>query len=206
MAVTLILLSSAGMAQTNPPSNEDRMADAIVKMVPLGRIFEDVAAGDPKWPMQDAPPGAVTDEQLGCMRAELTQEGYRRSKRAEVDAYASANPSRMADDLRLLEGGAADLFGKLVLAGAKSERTGVAVDAQAVLKSSTPEQFLSFMTLLSDPNYAELRKLTGVGNALGVTKSAAENEDAGEQIGSSLAVQQMIKSMSTCKVPLSAIL
>jgi hypothetical protein len=205
VAGILVALSGAAMAQGQQASQSERMTDAIVRMIPLGPIFEEAARGDPNWPMQEKP-GAVSDAQLACMRAELSEAGYRRSKRAEVEAYAQSNPSRMAAELRLLESGAAELFGKLVAAGADSARAGIEVDTDAVLKSASPEQFLSFMTLMSDPNHAELRKLTGVGDALGISKSADENKDAGEQLGASLAVQHMIKSMGTCKVPLSAIL
>lgn len=205
VACALFALGGAAIAQSQHGSLSERMTDAIVRMIPLGPIFEEAARSDPRWPMQEKP-DAVSDSQLACMRAELSEAGYRRAKRAEVEAYAQSNPSRMADELRLLESGAADLFGKLVAAGADSARAGTEVDTDTVLKSASPEQFLSFMTLMSDPNHAELRKLTGVGDALGIDKSADENKDAGEQLGASLAVQHMIKSMSICKVPLSAIL
>lgn len=204
IAVTLFTAASAGIAQERRAPLSERMTDAIVRMIPLGQIFEQAAASDPKWPFQDDP-DAVSDEQLRCMRTELSEDGYRRSKRAEVEAYAQANPSRMEGELRLLEGGAAELFGKLVAAGAESARAGIEADTEAVLKTASPDQFLSFMTLMSDPNHAEVRKLAGVGNALGIDKSADENKHAGEQLGSSLVVQHMIKSMGACNVPLSAI-
>lgn len=204
MAVALLAVASPGLAQGAQASLSDRMTDAITRMIPLGQIFEQAAANDPGWPFQENR-DAVSDDQLRCLRAELSKEGYRRAKHAEVEAYAKAHPSRMAEEVRLLEGGAAELFGRLVEAGAASALAGKEVDAEAVLKTASPEQFLSFMTLMSDPNHADVRKLAGVGNALGIDKSADENKDAGEQLGSSLVVQQMIKSMGTCEVPLSAI-
>ena len=200
----LVLVPSAAFAQAASAGEIDRLTNMIVKIMPMGAIFEEVAKSDPAWPMQDKP-GAVTPEQLACMRSELSMEGYRRGKRTEVEAYATAHASRLTSDLALLENGAADLLGRLVMAGVEAEKTGIEVDSNAVMKSATAEQLLSFMTFFSDPKYAELRNVSGLGNAMGLTKSAEENEAVGKQLGSSLAVQQMVKSMGTCEVPPSVI-
>lgn len=180
------------------------MTDLQVRMMPFGAIFESLANANPDWPMQDKP-GAVTPKQLGCLRDELSTSGYRRYKLAQVEAYLAANPSRADAEIALLEQGAADLFGRLVAAGAESERRGVEADPSLVLKDASPEQMLSFVTFFSDPNYAELRKLSGLGDALSIEKSAEENESAGEKIGSTLTMQIMLTAMSTCKVPTSVL-
>ena len=182
-----------------------RMTDALVRMLPMGEIFEAAAAKDPKWPMQ-AKPDAVTVEQLACVRGELSVPGFRRSRMAEVEAYAKANPSRMEAEIKLLESGAAELFGKVISAGAAKADGGPEVTPDAILGAATSDQMLSFITFVSDPNYADLRKLSGFGDALNITKSASENEKSGYQLGASLAAQQMIKAMGTCKVPPSAYL
>lgn len=198
-------LSVAQAAQTAPShSDVQRMTDLQVKMMPFGAIFDMLAKADPNWPMQEKP-GAVTPTQLGCLRGELSTPGYRRYKQAQVEAYLVANPSRAESEIALLEQGAAELFGKLILAGADSERSGVEADPQAVLKNSTPEQMMSFMSFFGDPNHAELRKLSGLGDAISLGKSASENESAGEQLGSTITLQVMLKAMSTCEVPTSAL-
>lgn len=180
------------------------MTDLQVRMMPFGAIFDMLAKNDPNWPMQEKP-GAVTPEQLGCLRGELSSPGYRRYKQAQVEVYLAANASRAASEIALLEEGAAELFGKLVLAGADSERSGVEADPQRVLKESTPEQMISFMSFFADPNHAELRKLSGLGDAISPGKSASENESAGEQLGSTITLQVMLKAMSTCGVPTSVL-
>ena len=180
------------------------MTDVLVEMLPFGQVLDEAAAHDPTWPMQEKAK-SVTTEQLACMRRELSSEGYRRSKHASVEAYAQANPSRFADDLKLLSGGAAALFGRLVKAGVSQGGGGSKADPNAILKSSTSDELLSFMTFFSDPDYAGLRDLSGVGNAMSINKSSKENEAAGEGIGSSLVVKLMIKSMASCDVPPSAI-
>lgn len=181
-------------------SDVEHMTDLQVRMMPFGKIFDTLAAGNPDWPMQDKP-GAVTPKQLGCLREELSTRGYRRYKQAQVEAYIAANPSKVEAEIALLDRGAADLFGRLVAAGAESEHSGVAADPSVVLKDASPEQMMSFVTFFNDPNYAELRKLSGLGDALSMQKSAEENEAAGEQVGSTLTMQIMLTAMSTCDVP-----
>lgn len=207
MIVAAALLACAGAAHAGqkPDGRVDRMTDALVKMLPMGEIFEDAAARNPAWPVQDKP-GAVTPDQLSCIRAELSVAGFRRSRMADVQAYASANPSRIDADIKLLESGAAELFGKIITAGAAKAGGNTEVTPESILGQATSDQVLSFVTFVSDPNYAGLRKLSGFGDALDITKSQSENEKSGYQLGASLAAQQMIKAMGTCKVPSSAYL
>lgn len=181
-------------------SDVERMTDLQVRMMPFGKLFDTLAAGNPDWPMQDKP-GAVTPKQLGCLREELSTPGYRRYKQAQAEAYVAANRSKVEAEIALLDRGAADLFGRLVAAGAESEQSGVAADPSVVLNDASPEQMMSFVTFFSDPNYVELRKLSGLGDALGMHKSAEENESAGEKLGSTLVMQIMLTAMSTCNVP-----
>jgi hypothetical protein len=201
------LLACAGAAAMPADAPADaraeRLADALVKMLPMGKIFADAAAANPKWPLQEKPE-AVSAEQLACVRGELSVDGYRRARLEEARQYAAANPSRMDQDLALLDGGAARLFGTMVQAGADEASTGKKAVPEEILASATSEEVLSFVTFISDPAYAGLRKLSGYGDAFDVTRSAHENEKAGEQLGASLAVQLMIKAMGTCKVPPSA--
>ena len=180
------------------------MTDLQVKMMPFGAIFDMLAKADPKWPMQERP-DAVTPTQLGCLRDELSTPGYRRYKLAQVEAYLAAHPSRATSEIALLEQGVAELFGKLVLAGADGERSGVQADPATVMKNASPEQMISFMGFFGDPNHAELRKLSGLGDAISPGKSASENESAGKQLGSTITMQVMLKAMSTCKVPTSVL-
>lgn len=192
--------AEAAESGVSAASTAARMTDLQVRMMPFGAIFDALAKADPDWPMQEKP-DAVTPKQLGCLRDELSTSGYRRYKLAQVEAYIATNPSRVDAEIALLEQGAADLFGKLVAAGAESERSGVETDPSIILKDATPEQMLSFVTFFSDPNHAELRKLSGLGDALSIDKSAEENESAGEKVGSTITMQIMLTAMSTCKVP-----
>lgn len=177
----------------------ERLVDAIVEMMPFGKVFDLLAAADPAWPFTDVA-DKVGGGQLACVRGELSSAGYRRYQLPLVTAYAVDNADRLDKDLALLEGGAAPLFGKLVIAGAEGERTGVEVKPEVVLADATPEQLAAFMSVFSDPANAGLRGLAGFGEALALEKSEAENEAAGEKVGGDLAGMLMRRAMTTCGV------
>ena len=195
---------AAGPAKGSKDAKTDRLTDLMVELVPMGRIFDMLAKDDPKWPMQDKP-DAVTPTQLSCLRAELSTVGYRRAKRKDVVEYVSAHPSRIDADVTLLEGGAAAMMGRLMMAGAEGERTGVKVSEQEVLGAATPEQLASFMAFMTAPDHEGLRKLSGIGNAFSTGKSSEENEQSGEAAGENLATQVMLRAMGTCEVSMATL-
>ncbi len=191
-----LALASAGAGQGD---KVERLVDAIVEMMPFGKVFDLLAAEDPAWPFADAA-DKVDAGQLACVRGELSTAGYRRYQLPLVTGYAAKNPDRVDKDLALLEGGGAELFGKLVIAGAEGERTGVEVNPEVVLAGATPEQLAAFMAVFSDPANAGLRNLAGFGEALALDKSEAENEAAGEKVGGDLAGMLLQRSLGTCGV------
>ena len=205
--ILVLFTCLAGAAMAAPPTDQaiDEMTDAVVEMVPMGQLFEIFAESDPHWPVQEKP-DALTGEQLSCVREELSPPGYWRSKRAEVVEYAEANPGRFEADLRLLQSGSAELLGKLMMSGAMSAQSGEPVDESALLASVSNDQMLSMMTLVSDPDYADLRRMSGLSESMSPDQSKAQVEKAGYQKGFSLAAQQMIKAMRACDVPPSAYL
>lgn len=196
-------VSAQSTTQENPQA--DRLTDLVVEAIPMGRIFELMAVADPEWPMQDNV-DAVTPTQLSCLRSELSVAGYRRLKHVDAVEYIKRHPSRIADDLKLLENGSAGLMSRLVMAGAEGERTGKGPSEQEILGSATPAQLAALMAFLTAPDHAELRKLAGIGNGISSGKSAEENRENGRAIGENLAVQAMLKAVSDCNVPTSALI
>jgi len=182
----------------------DRLTDLVVRAIPLGTIFESLSEADPNWPMQEKPE-AVTADQLGCLRRELSSDGYRRTKREDAAAYVKQHPSSLEQDLRVLDEGAAMMMGKLMLAGVEQERTGVPVDESALMGQASPEQLAAFMSFMTSPDHASLRRLAGIGNAFDHERSAEENESAGEAAGADLATRVMLKAMGRCEVPSSVL-
>ncbi|KAB8196186.1 hypothetical protein FKV24_004650 [Lysobacter maris] len=197
--------SGAAMADEVKQEAIDEMTDAAVQLFPMGRVFEMFATEDPLWPLQEKP-DAITAEQLSCVREELSQPGYWRAKREEVVEYAEAHPDRFDDDLRLLRSGSAELLGKLVMGGVMSAQSGEPVDESELLAGVSNDQVLSMMTLVGDPDYADLRRMTGLGESMSPDQSKAQIEKSGYQKGFSLAARQMIKAMRSCDVPPSAYL
>lgn len=203
MAVLLscgLLATNAVLAADVQPAKVDRMTDALVELMPMGKIFDLAAADDPTWPMLEKAE-AFSGDEITCVRRELSSAGYRRQKRLEAEVYVMANASRIDEDLRLLEEGAATLMGRLVMGGANAARAGVAFDETEVLKTATNQQALAFMKFMTDPGYTDLRSVSGIGDAMNAENSKSENEKAGEELGYSLGAQAVIKSMETCKIP-----
>ena len=200
-AASLVLASPLALASAGAGQGAkiERLLDAMVEMMPFGRVFDMLASQDPTWPLTGAA-DRVDAGALACLRGELSSAGYRRYQLPLVTAYAVNNPDRVEKDLALLEGGGAALFGKLVIAGAEGERTGVEVNPEVVLADATPEQLTAFMEVFSDPGAAGLRELAGFGEALDLDKSEAENEAAGEKVGGDLAGMLLQRALRTCRV------
>lgn len=180
----------------------DRLTDLIVQLMPLGEVFESIAKENPEWPAQGNAK-KLEKLQLYCLRSELSAAGFRRMKRKDVEVYAASHRANLKSDIQLLESGVSELFGRLVLAGADAERTGVAADSEAIMKSATAAQLESFTRLLSDAKYLELRNLSGLGNSLSTEKTEAENEAAGEAMGEAVAARFLNTAMKTCEVSLT---
>ena len=187
----------AGAAASAP--QVERLLDAVVEMMPFGRVFDLLASEDPAWPFAEVA-DKVGAGALACVRGELSSAGYRRYQLPRVTRYVGENPGRVAKDLALLEGGAAPLFGKLVMAGAEGERTGVEVNPEQALADATPEQMTAFMAVFSDPDNAGLRDLAGFGSALSLQKTEEENQAAGEKVGGDLAGMLVKRALDTCGV------
>jgi hypothetical protein len=198
--------SAIDVAATADPvaAKVDRMTDLLDRAVPMGVIFETIMKDDPAWPVQ-ANPAALDATQLACLRGELGQDGVRRNKRAEVEAYVAGHAKQVDGEIELMDGGAADMMNKFMLAGAKGESSQKQQDVNAVISNATPEQALSFMRFITAPEFTELRKLAGIGDVFDPTSSAEQNEKSGQRLGASLGSTAILKAFGTCKIPMSAL-
>lgn len=201
LLAALLVLAPVASAD---PARLDRLADLLVQAIPMGVLFDGMADEDPNWPMQENP-RAISKAQLGCLRGELSSSGYRRAKRAEVVEYAAKHADKIDADIELLEEGAAVLMGKLMLAGAEQERTGVPVSEAELLGQATPEQLAAFMSFMTAPDNAPLRRLAGIGNAFDASATDEENEASGEAAGSDMVTRVILGAMSACEVPTSVL-
>jgi hypothetical protein len=197
----LVLASPLALASADAGQGAKavRLLDAIVEMMPFGKVFDLMAAENAAWPFQDVM-DKVDAGQLACVRSELSSDGYRRYQLPRVTTYAANNAGRIDKDLAVLDAGAAPLMGKLVIAGAEGERKGIEVNPEVVLAGATPAQLDAFMAVFSDADYAGLRELAGFGEALDPNKTEAENEAAGEKVGGDFASRLMLRALAQCDV------
>jgi hypothetical protein len=204
-AAALALFASVAWAAAPGEARIDRLTDLVVQAMPFGKVFEMVQAGDPKWPLGDKAAKA-TPAQLACLRGELSAEGYRRKKRADVVEYAKAHPDKVEPSIQVLESGAAELFGKFVIAGAEGEASGKPADASAIAAAATPAQGLALTALASDPVHADLRVLVGMGNMFDKLGEGNDEMHAeGEKQGTEVSMQLMLDAMATCQVSMSTL-
>lgn len=202
-ALALLFAPLAAMASA-PDAQVDKLTDTLVRMLPFGKVLDAAAADDPAWPLQEKA-DKVSPAQLVCLRKELSSEGYRRNRHAEVAAYAKSNPDRIGGDITLLEGGAASVFRTFIDAGVNEVPGKEKHDPIELTKSMSAGELMSFMTFIQDAKYAPLRELTGIGDAFDVSKSGEQNEAAGEGVGAELVTKLMLSALQTCEVPPSKI-
>jgi len=210
LAVALLSPAQASALDVAAPAQPlaakvERMADLVDKAMPMGVIFEAAMKSDPAWPMQ-ANPAALDATQLACLRGELGQEGTRRNKRAEVEAYVAGHAKQVDGEIELMEAGAADMMNRFMLAGAQGGSSQPQPDVNAIISASTPEQALSFIRFITAPEFADLRKLAGIGDVFDPANSAEQSEKDGERLGVSLGSTAILKAFGPCKIPMSALL
>ncbi|GGA75843.1 hypothetical protein GCM10011521_12540 [Arenimonas soli] len=203
LLATLLVVVPAFAGATGP-DRVDRLTDLVVQAMPMHVVFEQFAAKDPQWPVQENP-GALDAGQLACLRGELSTAGYRRVLREKVQAYAGHGDDVMDRSIRLLESGAAQLMGAFVIAGVEQEMTGRKVDEAEIVGAARPEVVQAFMELMTHPDNAHLRRLVGIGDAFDPGESAEENHARGEKVGGSLAVSLMLGGMGRCDIPTSVL-
>ena len=197
------LLGFTAIAAEPTEADIDRLTDLVVTTMPMGMVFDAAMAKDPNWPFEDNAK-KLTAEQLTCIRSELSSEGYRRLKRADVVKYAHEHPSDVQRDIDLLGAGAADLFSRFVQAGANQEPGGAPPDIDAIVSKATAAEGMALVQLTTGKQYADLRTLIGFGAMFDEpptdpSKMQKKGEDQGMQLGAML----MIKAVSACNLPLS---
>ena len=178
-------------------AQQSRMTDAAVRVMPIGRIMEMAAAGNPAWP--GSADSRLDAERLACLRGNLGTSAYRKVVARRVADYARAEPARFADDLAVLEGDAGRLFAKLMSAGMESKFSGGAnrFDPDALLKDETPEALAQMVLLANDPLYTPLRAMLGIGAQIVDGESGRK---VGQAAGLTLMLPALSDAMTVCNV------
>lgn len=203
LLLAAFLCSPVARAQASDEQVQ-QLADYVVQALPFGEMFQLFVDKDPQWPLGPKA-SRVPREQLECLRARLSTEGFRQQRRAETLAFARRYPDKVEDSVRVLRDGAAALFGASIQAGIEKQRTGKAEDFSVVASRFTPMQLAAFLELTSDEKHKELRSLIGIDDAIGLQKTPEQNEASGRNKGALVGMKLMLSAMDYCKVPLAAV-
>ncbi len=133
--VASLLFLSVAHANEASDARIERMTDAIVEMSDFGAQMDKSAAEDPMWPVKGAS-DKFAPEEIACLRDQLSTTGYRRSKRADVVAYAAANSGRFERDVESLES-IAPIFAAI-------REKNSADDFEAFMSKMSAERMLAF--------------------------------------------------------------
>lgn len=189
---SLLFLPAAHAGEASDMQIE-RMTDAIVGILDFGAQMDKSAAEDPQWPVKGVP-DRFTSNEMACLRDQLSTVGYRRTKRADVVAYAAANPDRFERDLESLESVAP------VFAAIREKKDKDAFEA--LMGTMTADRMLAFVGFIEDEEHASLRKLVGLGEK-GFGQGGSTPFEAGVSAGERNAEGLMLKAMEACSIPFS---
>lgn len=179
-----------------------RMSELVADTLPLALMLDTVSNMDPAWPFQDTP-DVVDAGQLACVRGEMGSDRLGALLVKRVRTYARANPGRLQDDMRLLEGPGARLFSRIIVAGmAPLSNGGIeSPSPDEVIAATTPEEFSAMFQLFNDAQYGALRELLG----FPAWMNMSQGEAAGRAMGATFMVPMLMDAFGTCGVPMSVL-
>ncbi|MCC7247552.1 MAG: hypothetical protein IT473_02915 [Lysobacter sp.] len=204
--VASLLFLPAAHAGEHSDASIERMTDTIVGMLDFGGQMDKSAAKAPLWPVESASDKFASGE-IACLRDQLSTPGYRRTKRADVAAYAAANPERFERDVEYLAS-VAPVFVAIRErkpegdSGVRSGTTRENDDFEALMSKVSADQMLAFVGFIEDEEHAPLRKLVGFSEK-GLSQSGGTPFDAGVSAGERNAERLMLKAMEACSIPFS---
>lgn len=181
----------AGCAHRPAANEAERLAAAFGQLLPLSALMDHAAAQDARWPLGKKA-DLVSARQLACVREALAPEQVSAIQRQKAQDYAQTNPHALADELQVLEGGAAQLVGQAMRAGA-----GLKVDAQP----PTPAQARALASFATEARFARLRRATGLSRLAGGTHDAATPRQRGQDMARALTVPFLTDAFVRCHIP-----
>lgn len=203
LLIGALAMSQAAAVEPSAASEaarNDRLADLIVRMIPLGPQFDAAAAADPRWPLQSIAAEDLKPQWLSCAREKLSTRGYREFRRAEMADYAKTYPQLVDADLAVLSAGAADVFAKLsdlaIEAGKKHPGASDSkVLLQQVIATTDPRQHEAVTAFVSRDEHQLLRRLTGIESVYGNFPNAKE------LFGDGIVQGVMREAVESCQIP-----
>lgn len=202
----LALLVASGAASATDPvvhvteQQIQRLTDLVVETMPLGEVQDHSMAADPTWPLKQRA-SRISAEQLACIRSQLSSSAYRVARAKDVRDFANAHADEVADAIKVLEGGAAKVSHGFVMGGVRARETGTPLDPAKDMKSITGSEMIAYTKYEYDPKFADLRNLTGIGDANDPAKSSEERHQAMAAKFLVMDMDAMYRAMDACHVP-----
>ena len=190
-AVAVLLAGCARLPLAEPATPTQRFANAYVELLPVGALMQHAAAQDPRWPLGDKA-ALVSPAQLACMRQAMSPAGIESAQRKLAQAYAEDHPDTLADDLAVLEGGAARLIGQAMREGGK-------LPARQPVRAASAQESRALIAFANEARYADLRQATGLTQLAG--GEATPTPQRGQDIGRALTVKFLTDAFLRCHIP-----
>ncbi len=175
------------------------LRDVVERVIQMRHMFE-ILLRDPAWPLQESPADDVDDAKLACIRAYMPS-AVQQTLLDRATAYLRDHPSRLRDDLRLLEGGGGTIFARVLRNGMDS-KPGAAQDrALAAISAETkPDDVRSMYALMVDARNEPLRELMGIGRAVDPHGPHEDDHLAGQLVKNNLG-PMLAQVKSACGIP-----
>lgn len=207
----LALLLTAGAASAADPvihvseQQIQQLTDLVVETIPLGEVQDHSMAADPTWPLKQKA-SRISAEQLACIRSQLSSAAYRVARMKDVRAFADEHADEVAGAIKVLASGAAKVSHGFVMGGVRARETGTPLDPAKDMKAVTGVEMIAYTNYEYDPKFADLRNLTGIGDANDPAKSADERHQAMAAKFLVMDMDAMYRAMDACHVPPSTML
>lgn len=207
-ACAAALAGCANVGQQPSAANEaqvQRLGQLFEQTLPVRGMVSQLLQTEPRWPFQHS--DKIQPAELACVRAELAPEKVTVQQREDARRYAKAHPERLAQDIELLESGAASAMHALMMSGAKaggSQSAAGRSKASKVMKSLSAQQKQALLQLLFNPDYADLRKAMRIDFIPEAMFNRTDAYRQGSKVGAGLMLPPLLQAMQKCRVSAAA--
>ena len=210
----LVLMLSACAHQSGASAHHEaqaqRLGDLFEQALPIKHVVRSLLQAEPKWPFRHA--SNISPAELACVRAEMHAGAVIIQQREDARRYAKEHPQSLAQDIQLLESGAASALGFLMMAGIGKETSKQAptapkhnASAHEVMKTFSLEQTQAMMQLMFDPGHEDLRKAMRINFIPDTMLDRSSARKQGAQIGARLILPSLLSAMQKCKISPAAL-
>lgn len=213
MGVCAVALTGCASMGQQPSSASEAQAQRLGALfeqtLPVKDIVSRILQTEPKWPFQQRS-NKIRPAELACVRAEMAPEKITVQQHENARRYAKAHPERLAQDIQLLESGAASAMNALIMDGVnepsnRSSSTSERRKANAVMKNLSAQQKQAMLQLLFNPDYSDLRKAMRIDFIPEAMFNRADAYRQGARVGAGLLLPPLMLAMQKCQVTIDVL-